>query len=118
MTTDGIVKDAGYRGMHVESRWNADCWNALRGLPWNVTETEAEAIKAIQAPPPQIIHLPLAPRRRHVTRADLRKYGVTVGCASCSDTAVHGKTAKPHTEECRKRTGEQMEHDPEGHERV
>ena len=26
--------------------------------------------------------------------------------------------AKPHTEECRSRIGEQMEHDPEGHERL
>ena len=26
----------------------------------------------------------LPPRRRHVARADLRKYGVTMGCASCS----------------------------------
>ena len=26
--------------------------------------------------------------------------------------------AKPHTEECRTRTGEQMEHDPQGHERL
>ena len=33
------------------------------------------------------------------TRADLRKYGVTIGCSACSDTAVHGKTSKPLTEE-------------------
>ena len=53
-----------------------------------------------------------------VTRADLRKYGATIGCAACSDIAVLGKTAKPHTEECRTRIGEQMEHDVEGHERL
>ena len=53
---------------------------------------------------------------RHVgttSRADLRKCGVTIGCAACSDTTVHGKTAKPTTEECQTRIGEQMEHDPE-----
>ena len=32
--------------------------------------------------------------------------------------AVHGKTSKPHTEEYRNRIGEQMKHDPEGHERL
>ena len=30
--------------------------------------------------------------------------------------AVHGETSKPNTDECRNRIGEQMEHDPEGHE--
>ena len=39
-------------------------WNALRGLPWDVTEKGAEATEAIQAPRPKIIHLPLTPRRR------------------------------------------------------
>ena len=66
----------------------------------------------------QIVHVPLALRRLYVTRADLRKCGATSGCAACSDVAVHGKTATPHTEECRKRIGEQMEHHLEGHERL
>ena len=78
----------------------------------------AQAAEAVQAPRTQIIHLLLAPRRRYVTRADLRKYGVTIGCSACSDIAGHGKTSKPNTEECRKRIGEKMEHDPEGHERL
>ena len=42
------------------------------------TERGASAAEAIQAPRPQVVHLPLPPRRRHVTRADVRKYGVTV----------------------------------------
>ena len=117
MTTDGVVK-AAFRRLNEENRWNVENWNVLRGLPWYATETEAEAAEAVQAPRPQTVHLPLAPRRRFVTRADLRKYGVTIGCAACSDFAVHGKTAKPHTDECRTRIGEQMEHDPEGHERL
>ena len=104
--------------MNEESRWNVDNWNALRGLPWDVSQTGAEATEAIQAPRPQKIHLPLTPRRRYVTRADLRKYGVMTGCSACSDTVVHGKTSKPHTEEGRSRTGEHMKHDPEGDERL
>ena len=118
MTTDGVVKAAGFRRMHEESRLNVENWNALRGLPWDVTETRAEATEAIQAPQPQIIHLLLTPCRRYVTRADLRKYGVTIGCSPCSEIAVHGKKSNPHTEECRNGTGEQMEHGPEGHERL
>ena len=87
-------------------------------FPWDVTETGAEATDVTQSPRAQIIHLPSTPRRRYVAREDLRKYGVTIGCSACSNIAVHGKTSKPHTEECRWRIGEQMEHDPEGHERL
>ena len=58
-----------------------------------------------------------AARRRCVTGADLRKYAATVGCAACSDIADNGKTAKPHTDECRARIGEHMARDPEGHAR-
>ena len=98
VTTDGVVKAAEFRRMSEENRWNVDSWHALRGLPWYVTERGADAAEAVEAPRPQVVHLPLAPRRRYVTRADLRKYGVTIGCATCSDSAVHGKTAKPHTD--------------------
>ena len=64
----------------------------------DVTGRGADAAEAIQAPRPEIIHLRLAPRRRFFTRADLRKYGVAIGCAACSDLSVHGKTTKLHTE--------------------
>ena len=58
----------------------------------DVTVTGADATEAIQAPRSQITQLPLTPRRRCVTRADLRKYVVTIGCSACSDIAVHGRT--------------------------
>ena len=93
-------------------------WNALRGLPSDATDRGADAAEPIHTPRPQIIHLLLTPRRRYVTRADLRKYGVTIVCSACSDISVHGKTSKHHTEECRNGIGEQMEHDPEGDERL
>ena len=67
MTTEGVVKAAGFRRKNEESRWNVDNWNALRGLPWDVTETGADATEAIQAPRSQITHLPLTQRRRCVT---------------------------------------------------
>ena len=91
-----FVHAALFRRMNEESRCNVDKWNALRGLPWDVTETGAEAAEAVQAPRPQIIHVLLTPRRRYVTRADLRKYCVTIVCSSSSDIAVHGKTSTPH----------------------
>ena len=96
MTTDGVVKAAGFRRKNEENCWNVDSWNALRRRPWDVTERRTEAAEAIQAPRPLFIHLPLAPRGRHITRADLRKYGVAIGCSACSDIAVHAKTTKPH----------------------
>ena len=73
MTTDGVVKAAEFLRMNEESRWKVDNRNALRGLLWDATELEAEAAEAIQAPRFQIIHLFSTPRRRCVTRADLRK---------------------------------------------
>ena len=118
MSTDGVVKAAGFRRMNGKSRWNVDSWNTLRDLFWDVTEGGADAAEAIQAPRPQIVDKLWAPRRRHVTRAGLRKCGVTIVCAACSDIAVHEKTSKPHTEECRTRIGELVEHDPDGHERL
>ena len=118
MTTDGVVKAARLRRLNVENRWNVDSWNALLCFPWDVTERGADTADAIQARRPQVVHLPLASHRRCVVRADLRKQGVAIGCAACSDIAVHGKTAKRQTGECRTRIGEQMEHDPVGHEHL
>ena len=44
--------------------------------------------------------------------------GQSIGCGACCDIVVHGKTAKFHTDECRARIGNQLEHDPGGHERL
>ena len=115
--TDGVVKAAGFRRMNEENRWNVDSWNALRGLSRDVTERGADAAEAIQASTSSncscALGATLAP-----SSADLGKCGARTGCAACSDIAVHGKTAKPHTEECRTRFGEQMDHHLEGHERL
>ena len=50
MTTDGVVKAAGFRRMNEESRWNDDNLNALRGLPWDVTDTGAEKLQRLSKP--------------------------------------------------------------------
>ena len=76
MATDGVVKAAGVRKMSVENRWNVDNWGTPRGFLLDVTERGANAAKAFPAPHPQVVHLPLTPRGRHVTVADLRRYGV------------------------------------------
>ena len=76
------------------------------------------AAVAIRAPRPPVVHLPLAPRRRHFTKAGPSKRGATLGCAACCEIAVQGVTATPHTDECRARIGERMEHGTEGHERL
>ena len=112
LTTDDIIKAAGHRRMSVEKQ-KIESWCALRGLPSYVTERRTNAAEPIQAPRSQVVHLPSAPRPSCVTRADLGKHGVTIGCAACSLTLLfmHGKTTKPHTDECRARIGEQVEHD-------
>ena len=57
MTTDGVVKAAGFRRMNEENRWNVDSWNALRCLPSDVTERGADATESVQAPRPQVVQL-------------------------------------------------------------
>ena len=69
MTTDGVVNAAGFPRMNDKNPLNVDSRKSLRGLPWDLAEGGAKAAEAIQAPRPQIIHLPLEPRRRYVTRA-------------------------------------------------
>ena len=98
MTTDGRVKVAGFRKMNVERQWNVDSWGALGGLLWDVTETGADAAEAVQAPRPHSS----CPSSFGAISAPF----LTVGCAAYSDIAVHGKTAKPHTDERRTRIGE------------
>ena len=95
MTTDGVVNTAGFRRMDVENRWSVDKWNAPRGLLWEVSERGANAADRFKRIAFTLSILCRAPRRRYATRADLRKYGVTIGCAACSENAVHGKTATP-----------------------
>ena len=89
---------------------------ALRGLPWDDTERGANAAEAVSSPTSSSCPSPFG--ATSALWANLTKYGVTIWCAACSDIALHGKTAKAHTDECRARIGEQMEHDPERHERL
>ena len=119
MTEAGVVPAAGFRRSAVGDRWTASGWSALRGLPWDVSEaSEPERARDDDVPRPRAIMLPLAPRRRYVTRADLRRFGVTVGCGACADIAAHGKTSRAHTDECRARIGEHLEQEPDGKERL
>ena len=120
MTANGVVTAAGFRRMPAVDRWKTEGLNSLRGLPWDVSKGAPEAADAeqVERPPPRAIMLPLAPRRRYVTRTDLKKYGITIGCTACSDIAVHGKSVKPHSDECRARIGAHLETDPVGQERL
>ena len=106
------------RRMNVENRWDVDSWSAFRGLLCVVTAKEPVLHGLIKTHVLKLSISFLAARWRCVTRADLRKYGATVGCAVCSGIVVHGQRAKPHTDECRARIGKHMEHEPQGHERL
>ena len=55
------------------------------------------------------------PRRLRIKKADLEKYGYTVGCPGCR-AANRGAPAMNHTEECRQRIMSKLEED--GDERV
>ncbi len=47
-------------------------------------------------------------RRFRIKKDDLEKYGYTAGCPGCR-AANRGTAAANHTEECRKRIGEELE---------
>ena len=108
MTTDGVVKAAGFRRMNEESRWNVDNWNALRGLPWDVTEPGAEATEVSLTTSNHPSAFDATSALSHKDRVE------EIRCDELLLCVVHGKTAKLHTEECRTRIGEQMEHDLKG----
>ena len=50
MTTDGVVKLAGFRTSSEESRCDVDRWNALRGLPWCVPEKGSRSYRGHSCP--------------------------------------------------------------------
>ena len=100
-TTDGVVKAAKFR------RMNDGMLTIGMLFVVSVEMSPKRGQKLHRLSKPHDLHLHVTPRRRYVTKADLRKYGATVGCSACSDTASHGKASKPHTEECRNGIGEQ-----------
>ena len=96
----GVVKAAGIRRLPPADRWAGDDLPQIKGVPWAVKE---EGPGAAPGPVcPRALAAPVALRRRYATRADLRRYGVTVGCPACAGIAVHGKTPHTHTEETEK----------------
>ena len=117
LTTEAIGKAAGCRWTRQKDPWSVDVWEALRGLPWDVVERGAEAAEAVQAPRTRVLNVPATPRRHCVTRADLGKYGLTLGCAARADIAVHGKATEPLTDECPPRFGEHMDSNLESQDR-
>ena len=103
--------------MIEENRWNVNSWNALRGLRWDVTDRGADAAEAISSPTfsncPSVFGATSAPRhegRLEKVRCDDRL------CCGVLTLLFMGRQQHSHTEECRTRIGEEMEHDPEGHE--
>ena len=117
VTTKGVVKATWFRCLPPADRWGGPGWDSLnKGPPW-----DAEGAAAPRAPaalPPGIIALQAAPRRRYVTRANLRRYGVTAGCCACADIAAHGNSRRPHPDECRSRIEEFLQNDEAGMERL
>ena len=101
MTTDGVVKAAGFRRMNVENRWNVDSWRSSLGCYRKRSRR----------------------CRGHSSSTSLSYtifFWLHVGATSrekvWSDIAVHGKKATPHTDETRME--QQMARAPEDHERL
>ena len=111
MTIDGVV---------ISCRVSKDeCWKPvecrqLKRSSWSSLGCHRKRCRRCRG---HVLKLPIF-FGRHVGAVSRGQSGETIGCSACSDIAVDGLTAKPHTEECRTTIGEQNEHDPEGHERL
>ena len=85
-TTDGVVKAA--RTLKANGMLTVGC--ALRRLLWDVSGSGANAAEAMQTSRPQVVHVPLAPRRRCVRRVDSLRYGASPRRVSGKDWRANG----------------------------
>ena len=111
MTTNRVVKATRFRRLPPADRLGGPDWDSLRS-------PAGRGGRAPAALPPSVIALQAAPRRQYVIRADLRRYGVTVGCCACADIAAHGNPRRPRTDECRSRVEDFLQNDEAGKERL
>ena len=118
----GVKKARTFRRLpELGDRWLVEDWNELKGLPWlwkpsRVKMPGSSPIPISDAPlPVQVANgkEPPKPRRFHIRKPLIEKYGWTPGCRGC-EAALRGDPNEParnHTEQCRKRFEEAIAKD-------
>ena len=126
MGKEGAVKIRSWKRNIGDKRWNKEQLEKAKVVPWEPTPgAEADQIYSrFRAVPPanQPINEPTTrdsnPRGIHITKEDIKRYGVTPGCRGCI-AANRGEKPRTHIERCRARVeGKVMEDDPDRYHRV
>ena len=133
ITADAVKRGTGVRRLADCDRWVADGWDALRGLPWEVTARRSqgtpgagaagEAVVLVgeprmEVPPAVHVMAPPMQKRIYIRKADVEKYTPTDGCPGCTCILLGQSTVLPHTEACRARIVTLMQQDEEGKSRL
>ena len=115
ITKNGVVRGKSWTRQTLSDGWESTNWDALCGTPWQVVAGELKLTNKVTAdkggagpPLPRIVveRAPeVDPRSFYVLSADIGAHGHTGGCPGCaalaSPFASHGRTIKPHNNECR-----------------
>ena len=122
--SEGVTTTRSLARRPESERWCADSCARIQATPWSLYEkpepevrfnepaTEGGAVSSDD-------HVP-ALRRMRINKADLDRFGYTVGCPQCRHTEEHG-LAKPgatHTPTCRARIVAEIAKDPAGQRRI
>ena len=121
-TTEGVVKAYAIRRKPDDEKWDAKLIEEMKGTPQqpNPNKSSAKIPIRIKFDEPSSVVTDEAvparqegPRRFRITIPMLVKYGYTAGCEGCRFEQAGLSATRAHTEECRKRIGQQLIEDPE-----
>ena len=117
----GVWKTRTIQRKPMEERWSAENAEKVKWVPWKVNEADekedGEMLEVIRMDewaseePGREREFETAPRRAKISKRDLEVHGYTVGCEGCK-AVLGNKTARAHSEKCRKRVEELMKDDP------
>eukprot|EP00971_Amphidinium_carterae_P353001 6492793-Amphidinium_carterae.1 len=122
MTPQGVQRGISIHRLADPARWECE-YKEMRGTPWeripngHETGMTPEVSTGIPTAQAQVIDVPIpsvvVPRRLYITKDDVRKFGVMLGCGGCQSVML-GKRAQGHTEQCRERIAKRLKESESG----
>ena len=114
ITKNGVVRGKSWTRQALIDARESTNWEGWCGTSWQMVAPELKLTKkkvtadkegAGPALPRIVVERApeVEPRRFYVLSADIEAHGHTGGCPGCAALASHGKTTKPHNDECRKK---------------
>ena len=125
VTPEGAWKTRTLRRQPEEERWRREDVESMKYTPWTTNDgattmessQEEEVDLGYEIPPMAPEPAEAIPRRVHITRQTLKKYGYTLECAGCTTTFLGG-TGVNHSESCQVRIERAMKDDTVDRHRV